>query len=448
MPAESRSPLEGDEKRKQRLQEWQDPEGIIFVGPQAERAYTARAARLAAAYRLEEPDRVPVMINVGAIPAYTYGLDYRTVAYDFERLLEIWERFNREYAEGLDNYAMPQRIFPLKVLDLLDYRLYHWPGHGLPQDSRGYQYAEGEYMKAEEYPALLRDPSDFFLRTYLPRIFGALEPFRSLRSLTHIIELPMTDFTPLARPDFQNALLTLIKAGQEYGKWLAMGRQALEKMISSGFPVMRSFLAKAPFDTLGDTLRGTRGILLDLYRRPEMVLQAVERITELTIDSVVATARQQQTQMVLFPLHKGADGWMNPKQFETFYWPSLKKVVEALIEEGVLVTLFAEGRFDSRLESVNDFPKGAVCWWFDQTDMARAKRILGDRCCLQGNVPTSLLVTGAPEEVKSYCRRLIETCAPGGGFILCPGASSDEAKLENLLAMAEAAKEYGGYRKN
>jgi uroporphyrinogen-III decarboxylase len=139
---------------------------------------------------------------------------------------------------------------------------------------------------------------------------------------------------------------------------------------------------------------------------------------------------------------------MNPKQFETFYWPSLKKVIQALINEGFLVNLFAEGKYDSRLESVNEFPKGAVTWWFDQTDMARAKRLLGNRCCVVGNVPTSLLVTGTAQEVKNYCRNLIEACATGGGYILSPGASSDEAKVENLKAMVAAAKEYGLYQKN
>jgi len=36
-----------------------------------------------------------------------------------------------------------------------------------------------------------------------------------------------------------------------------------------------------------------------------------------------------------FPLHKGDDTFMSRKQFETFYWPSLKKVMDALIEEGI-----------------------------------------------------------------------------------------------------------------
>jgi hypothetical protein len=45
------------------------------------------------------------------------------------------------------------------------------------------------------------------------------------------------------------------------------------------------------------------------------------------------------------------------------------------------------------------------------------------------------------------CHKLIETCAPGGGYILCSSASPDEIKLENLKAMVEAAREYGVYRK-
>lgn len=138
---------------------------------------------------------------------------------------------------------------------------------------------------------------------------------------------------------------------------------------------------------------------------------------------------------------------MSQKQFEKFYWPSLKKVINALIHEGIIVSLFAEGSYNTRLESINEFPKGTVQWIFDQTDMARAKKVLGSKCCIQGNVPSSLMITGTPREVKEHSRRLIETCGKGGGYILCSGAGATEAKLENLKAMVEAAKEYGVYKK-
>jgi len=95
---------------------------------------------------------------------------------------------------------------------------------------------------------------------------------------------------------------------------------------------------------------------------------------------------------------------------------------------------------------VKGFPKGSVAWWFDQTDMAKAKKILGGECCIQGNVPSSLMVTGEAADVKQHCRKLIETCGQGGGYILGAGCVADNPKLENLRAMVAAAKEYGRYR--
>ena len=78
-------------------------------------------------------------------------------------------------------------------------------------------------------------------------------------------------------------------------------------------------------------------------------------------------------------------------------------------------------------------------------DMAKAKRILGDTACIAGNIPVTVLCTGTPQEVKEHCRRLIETCAPGGGYILTGGAAVDKGNPENLRAVMEAAKEYGTY---
>jgi uroporphyrinogen-III decarboxylase len=83
---------------------------------------------------------------------------------------------------------------------------------------------------------------------------------------------------------------------------------------------------------------------------------------------------------------------------------------------------------------------------FDRTDMTKAKKILGDKCSISGNVPASLLVSGTPQEVKEYCRNLIEICGKGGGYMLSSGtADITEARPDNLRAMMEAAKEYGVY---
>jgi uroporphyrinogen-III decarboxylase len=215
---------------------------------------------------------------------------------------------------------------------------------------------------------------------------------------------------------------------------------------ASGFPVPLRGHCKAPFDILGDTLRGTAAIMKDMYRRPDQILAAVDKIADVYIHNILESAKNPDMILVQFPLHKGADGWMSQKQFDTFYFPSLKKVIDALINEGVEVQLFAEGSYNTRLDSVNVFPKGSVTWLFDQTDMARAKKLLGDKCCIQGNLPSSLVVTGSPQDVKNYCRKLINDCGVGGGYILTSGATAENPKLDNLRAMLAAVKEYGVYR--
>jgi uroporphyrinogen-III decarboxylase len=184
-----------------------------------------------------------------------------------------------------------------------------------------------------------------------------------------------------------------------------------------------------------------------MYRRPDKLIEAMEKITPLAIKTAVASVNSGGGMVITIPLHKGADGFMSGKQFEKFYWPTLKKVILGIIDEGILPILFAEGSYDTRLEIVSELPRASVIWWFDKTDMARAKNILGSTACIAGNVPSSLLCTGSPREIKEYCRKIIEVCGKGGGYILTGGAIIDEANPDNLRALLEAAKEYGIYIK-
>ena len=436
--------LSPGEKKDQRFKWWLNPPDVKFASPAAEKRYHQRAQRFIDVYNVREPDRVPVSLNVGATPAYLAGADLHTVMYDYEKLITIWKKFNSDYE--LDTLAGASMVLPGRVYDLMDYKLYSWPGHGLPVSATGIQFVEGEYMKSDEYDALIRNPGDFWQRVYLPRVFGSLESYRLLQPFTNIIELPAMHFMPYSIPEVQATLLRLIEIGNELARYMLFMVDFNKWALEAGFPVGRGGMAKAPFDTLGDTLRGTKGIITDMYRQPDKLLEAIDVITKITIDQTLAAANASRAYAVTFPLHKGADGFMSQKQFEKFYWPSLRKVIWALIEEGIMPVLFAEGSYDTRLESVNEFPKGAVTWLFDRTDMARAKAALGSKCCISGNIPTSMLITSKPEELKAYCRKLIETCGKGGGYILAGGASIDNGAPENIRAVMEAAQEYGTYR--
>jgi uroporphyrinogen-III decarboxylase len=202
----------------------------------------------------------------------------------------------------------------------------------------------------------------------------------------------------------------------------------------------------APFDILADTLRGSRGIMLDMYRQPDMILAAVERLLPIYIKQGVRMANASGNPVVFIPLHKGANGFMSDEQFKTFYWPTLKGLILGLAEEGCVPLLFAEGGYNDRLEYLKELPKGSCFWLFDRTDMQAAKQAVGDKICTGGNVPTSLILTGTAGEVTDYCKHLIDTVGPGGGYIMAFGTAMDEVKADTVHAMIDTTKSYGVYR--
>jgi uroporphyrinogen-III decarboxylase len=66
--------------------------------------------------------------------------------------------------------------------------------------------------------------------------------------------------------------------------------------------------------------------------------------------------------------------------------------------------------------------------------MKTAKEKLGGIACIGGNVPASLFYSGTPEMIEDYCKELMDTVAPGGGFILSSGSALDHVRPENIRA--------------
>jgi uroporphyrinogen-III decarboxylase len=301
-------------------------------------------------------------------------------------------------------------------------------------------------MKADEYDAFIRDPSDFLMRTYLPRIMGVLEPFRKFSHLTPMVGIPMGFISPYGLPDVQDALKTLMDASKEMAIWQEVVADVDREALSLGLPSLFGSGAMVPFDALGDMLRGTQGIMIDMYRQPVKLMEAMESMIPLTIETAIASADASGVPIAGMALHKGTGGFMSDKQFETFYWTPMRKVMMGMINEGIIPMPFAEGNYEPRLEFIKDLPKGSTAWWFEKMDMAKANEVLGDTACIGGNVPASMLLTGTAKEIKEYCRKLIEVAGKGGGFILTGGSDINKGNPENLRAMMDAAKEYGVYK--
>jgi uroporphyrinogen-III decarboxylase len=243
----------------------------------------------------------------------------------------------------------------------------------------------------------------------------------------------------------REAIDNLLKAADQTMADVSAFMQAgMEIMSRFGAPPPFGGISFAPFDLIGDTMRGTINIMLDMFRRPDDLLAACEALLPISVGMAVEGAYATRNPFVIMPLHKGAEGFMSTEQFVKFYWPTFLKQILAMIEAGLVPVPFVEGGYTERLDIIAEsgIPAGRTAWLFDRTDMKTAKEKLGGFACIGGNVPASLFATGTPEMVEAYCRDLLDVAAEGGGFFLSPGAVMDQAKPENVRTYLNVRRSY------
>lgn len=141
---------------------------------------------------------------------------------------------------------------------------------------------------------------------------------------------------------------------------------------------------------------------------------------------------------------------ISPDIFKSFALPYIQEASSLLKEAGIMSMLHICGKSDEWLEMVADSdinimdalerpPAGNV-------DLAKVKKLYGDRLCLKGNVSAVTMTNGTAEEVRSEVKRCIDAAAAGGGFMLDVGDSiGPGANIKNVQVFVETALKYGEY---
>lgn len=427
------------ERRKARLDAWQNAP-VQFASPEAELNYKERITRIRKAYDLEHPDRIIADLSMGAgeFALRRKGITGKDMVYNHEKLREPLLEFHQEFQPDTAIGMLP---YPGKVMDMLGYKTYIWGGQKLPENMV-IQAVEGEYMSADEYKDFAADPTNFWLKKYLPRVMPTLAPLAMLTEFPRVSEnVDIIDLmVPFGLPPFQAMLHQMMEAGNELMRMLAVVGQTGGMIAGAGFPGMGLNIVKTPFDYLGDTLRGTKGILMDMYRHPKDLLAATEAYVPVLINAIINASDRNSAPAAMYVLHKGADSFMSQAQFEKFYWPTWKQVMLALYEEGITSYLFIEGSYNNRLENLAQMPDKSLVCHFDKTDMRRVKDVLSQKFTIAGNVPASMMSTGSTEEVRAYCDSLVELYQDAPGYIMAFGCGFEMTTAEKIRAFQDAVK--------
>jgi len=412
-------------------------------------SFQEREKRLTDAIALKKPDRVPVAPLIAHYyPTRAAGISNKDAMLFYEQRYESMK--NMTVRLDLDTAMSPLAFPPARFLENLGLTGFKWPG-GLLRDDQPFQFSCDGTLKSTEYAEFITDPNGFTLKKIWPQISTTLAPLAELALpplywLSNPYDLAFILPEIAAEPSILDLLKQLVALGEEFVRYRQATTKYLTEMREAGYPLAFGGVTLTAFDCVGDFLRGMRGAMTDMYRAPEKLLETIEMLTPASIQKGIISAKNTGCSRVFIPLHWGAAGFMSNDQYARFYWPCLNALISGLLDAGLTPVPLFEGNYTPRLEFLKELPKGKVAGHFEVVDRRKAKEVLGDTMCFWGNVPSSLMTTGSPAEVRDDVKELIEIFGDNGGLIIDASVGlPDETKPENLAAMVEAVMELGGY---
>lgn len=250
-------------------------------------------------------------------------------------------------------------------------------------------------MKEDEYDQLIEDPKAFIANVLLPRKYPYLFENRDkTRKLLKVFASGMLD-----------ALVVQFGANAQY----LAEHYGIPSIINMGCVI------NGPLDHLFDFFRGFRGTLTDLRRQPAKVHAALDAIWEYKCAPVVSAPYDASKGFVFQPCHIPA--YLSPEQYKEFYWPYEKRYAEWIVANGGKIFLILEGKWGRMSDCFLEVPKDSFVLMVDDDDIIEVKQRLGHHQIICGGFKAADARFKKFVDIKDDIKRVIDACAPGGGFL-------------------------------
>lgn len=143
----------------------------------------------------------------------------------------------------------------------------------------------------------------------------------------------------------------------------------------------------------------------------------------------------------------------SPKYFKEFVVKYESEIIKLIHEYGGIVYLHCHGKINAVLEMIAEMGVDALHPIepppLGDTPLKEAKRRIGDRVCLVGNIQIGDILQGSKEDIERAVRQAVYEGGPDG-FILSTSASPSwkplpKKALENYIHLTETALKYGRF---
>ncbi|MGX8714162.1 MAG: hypothetical protein ACSW8A_00235, partial [Lachnospiraceae bacterium] len=233
--------------------------------PDYEKLYEERKNRVETAVHGGQPDRVPNTLLVGTYPLYKAGLTMAEAMVDHEKACKAMYDFYAKYSYC--DTAMASNFTPAaKVLENVDSKIARWPGDPKGLDvNNTYQFIEFPTLMEDEYEEFFNAPVQYLITKHMPRTLGICEGLAGLSSPLEVYNLIVEgSLQRLASPAMIPVYERLLAAAKENGLMMAAIGKYEQKLRELGYYSIAGGGSATAFDMLGDTLRGTFGMMTDL----------------------------------------------------------------------------------------------------------------------------------------------------------------------------------------
>ena len=421
--------------------------------PENQKKHDERLKRIDDSVALKEPDRVPINPNPQLYAMFHAGYTVAEVVYDtsLEKMRNALKKYHADFEPDASTDVSSMYVGEGPIVERIGSK--NLQVAGMPGDPIGVnslqQFIEFPLLQDDEFDEFSKDRTGWALKKAMPRMAGLFEPLASLqfgfgeapriaRQLSHAI----------SQPEVRAMIEELWAIDGFYREIQTKADKISDEIREMGFPTVRAgkSVGLVPFDVYSDFLRGTILTMEDFFEHPEEIEGFINEMILGSVANILALKGSIDGQHVFIPLHKGMDGFMSDELYRKYYWSHLQKMILALIEAGSIPYIYTEGKYNTRIDCLTEVPPGKVIYHFEDVDMAVAKKKLGGIACISGGFPAALLDWGKPEKVRDEVKRLLDICAPGGGFIFETSCGMGNCKRENVEVMFETVKEYGTYR--
>ncbi|MDF2569489.1 MAG: mtaA [Sporomusa sp.] len=197
----------------------------------------------------------------------------------------------------------------------------------------------------------------------------------------------------------------------------------------------------APFTTASH-LRGTEMFIRETYKNPGLVNELLELSKASALAMIDALAEIGVVPVIVDPV--ASSSLISPRQFEKFAMPHLTDIVARAHAKGLPICLHICGKSTPIIELMAE--TGADILSIDIIELSLAKKLVGSKACLLGNIkPAETMLKGTPEKVTAEVKEIIQNAGDSPrGLIVSTGCETPfNAPPENIDAVMTATRRYG-----